>query len=80
MVPGDGTEVLQKYGGYTYKQGELRERVGKERGGTDIPLYCLRDKGFFEPLCTQKIVSPAISDILILNAEIFIRFMTTCTW
>jgi hypothetical protein len=33
MVPGDGTEVLQRYGGYTYEQGELRGRVGKGRGG-----------------------------------------------
>jgi hypothetical protein len=30
MVPGCGIEVLQRYGGYTYEQGELRGRVGKE--------------------------------------------------
>jgi hypothetical protein len=36
MVPGDGTEVLQRYGGYTYEHGELRGRVGKERGGKEI--------------------------------------------
>jgi hypothetical protein len=35
MVPGDGTEVLQRYGGYTYEQGELRGRVGRERGGKE---------------------------------------------
>jgi hypothetical protein len=35
MVPGDGTEVLYRYRGYTYKQGELRGRVGKERGGKE---------------------------------------------
>jgi hypothetical protein len=33
MVPGDGTEVLQRCGEYTYGQGKLRGRVGKERGG-----------------------------------------------
>jgi hypothetical protein len=36
MVPGDGTEVLQRCGEYTYRQGELRGRVGKERGGKEI--------------------------------------------
>jgi hypothetical protein len=35
MVPRDGTEVLQRCGGYTYEQGELRGRVGKERGGKE---------------------------------------------
>jgi hypothetical protein len=28
-------EMVQKCGGYTYKQGELRGRVGKERGGKE---------------------------------------------
>jgi hypothetical protein len=36
MVPGYGTEVLQRCGGYTYEQGELRGRVGKERGGKEM--------------------------------------------
>jgi hypothetical protein len=31
MVPGDGTEVLQRYGGYTYEQGDLRGAEGEER-------------------------------------------------
>jgi hypothetical protein len=31
MVPGDGIEVLQRSGGYTYEQGELRGGVGEER-------------------------------------------------
>jgi hypothetical protein len=35
MVPGDGTEVLQVCGKYTYKQGGLRGTVGKERGGKE---------------------------------------------
>jgi hypothetical protein len=35
MVPGDGTEALQRCGGYTYKQGELRGIVGEERGGEE---------------------------------------------
>jgi hypothetical protein len=35
MVPGDGTEVLQRCGEYIYGQGELRGRVGKERGGKE---------------------------------------------
>jgi hypothetical protein len=50
MVPGDGTEMLQGCGEYTYEQGELRqkerrgeERRGEERRGevrkrTDVPL------------------------------------------
>jgi hypothetical protein len=33
MVPGNGTEMLQRCGGYTYKQGELRGIVGEERRG-----------------------------------------------
>jgi hypothetical protein len=33
MVPGDGTEVLQRCGGYTYEQGELKGIVGEERRG-----------------------------------------------
>jgi hypothetical protein len=36
LVPGDGTEVLQRCGGYTYEQGEFRGRVGKERGGKEM--------------------------------------------
>jgi hypothetical protein len=36
MVPRDGTEVLQRCGGYTYEQGELRGRVGKERRGKEM--------------------------------------------
>jgi hypothetical protein len=36
MVPGDGTEVLQKCGEYIYGQGELRGRVGKEMGGKEM--------------------------------------------
>jgi hypothetical protein len=36
MVPGDGTKVLQRCGEYTYKWGELRGRVGKERGGKEM--------------------------------------------
>jgi hypothetical protein len=35
MVPGDGTEVSQRCGGYTYEQGGLRGRVGNERGGKE---------------------------------------------
>jgi hypothetical protein len=35
MVPGDGIEGLQRCGGYTYEQGELRGRVGEERGGKE---------------------------------------------
>jgi hypothetical protein len=43
MVPGDGTEALQRRGEYTYEQGELRGVVGEERKGevrkrTDVPL------------------------------------------
>jgi hypothetical protein len=41
MVPGDSTEVLQRYGGYTYEQGKLRGRVGKERRGLLQSLYFL---------------------------------------
>jgi hypothetical protein len=33
IVPGDGTETLQRCGGYTYEQGELRGVVGEERRG-----------------------------------------------
>jgi hypothetical protein len=33
MVPGDGTEALQRCGEYTFKQGELRGIVGEERRG-----------------------------------------------
>jgi hypothetical protein len=29
-------EIVQRCGGYTYKQGELRGRVGKERGGKEM--------------------------------------------
>jgi hypothetical protein len=32
IVPGGGTEVLQRCGGYTYEQGELRGRVEERRG------------------------------------------------
>jgi hypothetical protein len=35
MVPGDGTEALQRCGKYTYKQGELRGIVGEERRGKE---------------------------------------------
>jgi hypothetical protein len=45
MVPGDGTEMLQRCGGYTYEQGELRGRVGEERGGKETdrcPLIVCR--------------------------------------
>jgi hypothetical protein len=41
MVPGDSTEVLQRCGEYTYGQGELRGRVGKERGGKETDRYPL---------------------------------------
>jgi hypothetical protein len=41
MVPGDGTEVLQRCGGYTYEQGELRGRLGKERQGKEMDRYPL---------------------------------------
>jgi hypothetical protein len=36
MVPGDGTEVLQKCGGYKYGQGGVRVRVGDDRGGKEM--------------------------------------------
>jgi hypothetical protein len=44
MVPGDGAEALQRCGGYTYEQGELRgaeeeERRGEVRKRTDVPLH-----------------------------------------
>jgi hypothetical protein len=32
MVPGDGTEVLQKCGGYTYEQGALKGESRKGEG------------------------------------------------
>jgi hypothetical protein len=36
MVPGDGTEALQRCGGYAYEQGELRgSRRGEERRGEE---------------------------------------------
>jgi hypothetical protein len=43
MVPGDGTEMLQRCGGYTYEQWELRgaegeERRGKEKDGCPLTL------------------------------------------
>jgi hypothetical protein len=43
MVSGDGTEALQRCGGYTYKQGELRgivveERRGKKMDGCPLTL------------------------------------------
>jgi hypothetical protein len=45
MVPGDGTEALQRCGGYTYQQGELRgdsrrgeEKRGEVRKQTGVPL------------------------------------------
>jgi hypothetical protein len=45
IVPGDGTKVLQRCGGYTYEQGELRgvgeERRGEVRKRTDVPLHWL---------------------------------------
>jgi hypothetical protein len=41
MVLRDGTEVLQRCGEYIYAQGELRGRVGKERGGKDTDRYPL---------------------------------------
>jgi hypothetical protein len=28
--------MVQRCGGYTYEQGELRGRVGKERGGKEM--------------------------------------------
>jgi hypothetical protein len=39
MVPGDGTKVLHRCGGYTYEKGELMGRVGKERGGKEMDIY-----------------------------------------
>jgi hypothetical protein len=36
MVPGDGTEALQRCGEYTYEQGELRGIVGEERRGKEM--------------------------------------------
>jgi hypothetical protein len=36
MVPGDGAEALQRCGGYTYEQGELRGIVGEERRGKEM--------------------------------------------
>jgi hypothetical protein len=43
MVPGDGAEVLQRCGGYTYEQGEWRgivreERRDKETDGCPLTL------------------------------------------
>jgi hypothetical protein len=35
MVFGDGTEILQGCGGYTYEQGELRGAEGEERRGEE---------------------------------------------
>jgi hypothetical protein len=35
MVPGDGTEALQRCGEYKYEQGELRGVVGEERRGEE---------------------------------------------
>jgi hypothetical protein len=35
IIPGDGTKVLQRCGGYTYEQGELRGVVGEERRGKE---------------------------------------------
>jgi hypothetical protein len=35
MVPGDGTEMLQGCGEYTYEQGELRGAEGEERRGKE---------------------------------------------
>jgi hypothetical protein len=35
IVSGDCTEVLQRCGGYTYEQGELRGRGGEERRGKE---------------------------------------------
>jgi hypothetical protein len=35
MVPGDSTETLQRCGGYTYEQGELRGAEGEERRGEE---------------------------------------------
>jgi hypothetical protein len=46
MVSGDGTEVLQRCGGYTYEQGELRGRVGEERGGNEMDRCPLTDRIF----------------------------------
>jgi hypothetical protein len=44
IVPGDGTQVLQRCGGYTYEQGGLRVRVGEDIGGKEMDGYPLTDK------------------------------------
>jgi hypothetical protein len=41
MVPGDVTELLQRCGGYTYEQRELRGRVKEERRGKEMDGYPL---------------------------------------
>jgi hypothetical protein len=41
MVPGDGTEALQRCGRYTYEQGELRGIVGEERRDKETDRYLL---------------------------------------
>jgi hypothetical protein len=41
MVPGDGTEMLQGCGGYTYEQGDLRGSEGEERRGKEKDRYPL---------------------------------------
>jgi hypothetical protein len=33
--------MVQRCGGYTYEQGELRDRVRKERGGNEIDRHPL---------------------------------------
>jgi hypothetical protein len=43
MVPGDSAEALQRCGGYTYEQGELRGIVGEERKGNEMDGCPLTD-------------------------------------
>jgi hypothetical protein len=51
MVPGDGTEGLQRCGGYTYEQGGFRGRVGKERGGKKMDGCPLQEIILNHPRC-----------------------------
>jgi hypothetical protein len=63
MVPGDGTEVLRRGVGYTYEQGELRGRVGKERGGKETDRCPLT-------LCRQVIVE--VDDSSLSNNTVYV--------
>jgi hypothetical protein len=57
-------EMVQRCGGYTYEQGELRGRVGKEvRKQMDVPLHCppLQKHGVMMHDVVNSVLLPSIA-------------------